>query len=124
VACLGAGVLSRGGEAPALAADAAQLRRVVRAVHEGFEVLDDSGTTITPTALRVLFSRMPRWFAAAYWRRALRGPVGTVAIAPHTRASRDDEFAALCADVLDRVGDHDRAPTLVGLLAPWAGPDR
>ncbi len=124
VACLGAGVLSRGGEAPALAADSAQLRRVVRAVHEGFAVLDGRGTTVTPTALRVLFSRMPRWFAAAYWRRALRGPVGTVAIAPHTRASRDDEFAALCADVLGQVGDHDRAPTLVDLLAPWAAGGR
>ncbi|WP_448060922.1 hypothetical protein [Cellulomonas hominis] len=52
------------------------------------------------------------------------GLVGTVAIAPHTRASRDDEFAALCAAVLGRVGDHDRAATLVDLLAPWAADSR
>lgn len=121
VACLGAGVLACGG-AEALAADRRRLRTVVRAVHEGFAALAAQGTTVTPTALRVLFSRMPRWFAAVYWRRALAGPVGTVAIAPHTRASRDDEFAAVCADVLARVGGSARVETLVGLLTPCLRP--
>ncbi len=120
VACLGAGVLSRGGEASALAADSTQLRTVIQAVHEGFTVLEATGTTVAPTALRVLFCRMPRWFAAAYWRRALRGPVGTVAIAPHSRASRDDEFAAVCTDVLDRLSDPHTTPTMSRLLSPWA----
>lgn len=120
VACLGAGILSRGGEAPALAADPAQLRTVVQSIREGFVSLSASGVTITPTALRVLFSRMPRWFAAAYWRRALQGPVGTVARAPHVRASRDDEFAALCSGVLTTVARPDLTPTMNSLLAPWA----
>ncbi|RMB58945.1 ketopantoate reductase family protein [Tessaracoccus antarcticus] len=121
VACLGAGILNSGGDAPTLAANHARLLGVVQSVREGFVSLSSSGTTVTPKALRVLFSRMPRWFAAAYWRRALRGPVGTVAIAPHVRASRDDEFADLCSDVLARVGDPDRTPTLTPLLTPWAG---
>lgn len=121
VACLGAGVLSRGGKAPALAADPTQLRTVVRAIQEGFGALNASGTRITPTSLRILFCRMPRWFAAAYWRRALHGPVGTVAIAPHIRASRDDEFAVLCTDVLKRVSHLDTTPALSALFAPWAG---
>ncbi len=121
VACLGAGVLACGG-AKELAADRRGLRTVVQAVHEGFAALAAQGISVTPTALRVLFSRMPRWFAAAYWRRSLAGPVGTVAIAPHTRASREDEFAAVCADVLAHVGGQARVETLVSLLAPCLRP--
>ncbi len=120
VACLGAGVLSRGGEAERLARDPAQLRTVVQAIREGFASLGASGTRVTPTSLRILFSRMPRWFAAAYWRKALLGPVGTVAIAPHIRASRDDEFAALCANVIHRNTHPQMTPTLTALLEPWA----
>lgn len=119
VACLGSGVLSCAGSAERLASDWGQLRTVVQATREGFASLQSSGTHVTPTALRVLFTRMPRWFAAAYWYRALRGPVGAVAVAPHARASRDDEFAALCADALDLAGTR-LTPTLNALLTPWA----
>lgn len=119
VACLGAGVLSCAGSAESLASDRDQLRTVVQAIREGFASLESSDTHVTPAALRVLFTRMPRWFAAAYWRRALRSPVGTVAIAPHVRSSREDEFAALCSDVLDGA-DTRLTPTLNALLTPWA----
>lgn len=120
VACLGAGVLSRGGEASTLAADSAQLRIVMRAIREGFASLQASGAQVTPTPLRVLFCHLPLWFAAAYFRRTLRGPVGVVAIAPHVRASRNDEFAALCADVLDRLTLPETAPTMAALVQPCA----
>lgn len=101
IACLGAGILASGGDAAVLADDRRQLQAVVQAIHEGFAALDAAGTKVTPTALRVLFSRMPRWIARIYWQRALRGPVGTLAIAPHTRASRDDEFPAICSNARD-----------------------
>lgn len=122
VACVGAGILACGGEATALAGDRAQLRSVVQAIREGFAALDAAGTRTTPTALRVLFSSMPQWFAAAYWRRALRGPVGTIAIAPHTRASRDDEFATICTNVLAQFQNSETTPVLIELLTPWAAP--
>lgn len=124
IACLGAGILKCDGSATKLASDPSQLRTVVQSVREGFTSLRTSGTSVTPAPLRVLFSRMPRWFAAAYWRRALRGPVGTVAMDPHVRASRDDEFAALCADVIDHVARPDTTPTMTALLAPWARPSQ
>lgn len=120
IACLGAGVLACGGDAAALASERMQLRAVVQAIGEGFAALETTGTTVTPTALRVLFSRMPRWIARTYWHRALRGPVGTIAIAPHVRASRDDEFPAICSNVLDQVGNPGETPALIGLLTPWA----
>lgn len=117
VACMGAGILACGGDAATLARDKIMLRRGVAAVHEGFAALSSRGIAVTPPALRVLFSRMPSWFAAAYWRRALRGPVGTIALAPHSRASRDDEFPLLCAGVVDRLAS-SATPTLSALLGP------
>jgi hypothetical protein len=50
-----------------------------------------------------------------YWQTALRGPVGTLSIAPHVRATRTTEFAALAADV--RGLTHGQAPRLENLLA-------
>ena len=104
ITLIGAGILSRGGYAEALGRDRAQVREVVTAVTEGFRALQADGVTITPGALRLLFLTMPRWFAVAYWRRALRGPVGTIAIAPHVRATASTEFALLAADVLALTG--------------------
>lgn len=117
VACFGAGILACDGDAAALARDVTALRHVVSAVHEGFTALDSQGIEVRPPALRVLFLRMPRWFAAAYWRRALRGPVGTIALAPHTRASRDDEFPLVCARAVDSL-DNSPTPELSALLKP------
>ncbi len=119
VACMGAGILACGGDAATLARDQVMLRRVVAAVHEGFAALSSHGVAVTPSALRVLFSTMPGWFAAAYWRHALQGPVGTIALAPHSRASRDDEFPLLCAGVVDRFASSE-TPTLSALLEPHA----
>lgn len=119
IACMGAGILSCGGDAAALAEDASRLRSVVLAVHEGFAALREQGVDVTPSALGVLFTRTPRWFAAAYWRRALRGPVGTIALAPHFRASEDDEFRLLCTNVIDRMGVA-AAPALRALLSSHA----
>ncbi|MEO6114929.1 MAG: 2-dehydropantoate 2-reductase N-terminal domain-containing protein [Pseudolysinimonas sp.] len=120
IACLGAGILARGGNPTQLAADRVLMRRVVQAIQEGFGALNVAGIKVTPTALRVLFLQMPRWFASLYWRRALRGPIGTVALAPHTRASRDGEFRVLCTTVLNEVATPATTPTLAELLAPWA----
>lgn len=123
IACLGAGVLACGGDATGLAGDRMQLRAVVQAIREGFAALEVDGTKVTPTALRTLFSHLPQWAARAYWQRALRGPIGTIAIAPHIRASRNDEFPTLCTNVLARVGNPRTTPTLVDLLTPWTDPE-
>ncbi|WP_327138765.1 ketopantoate reductase family protein [Nocardia sp. NBC_01327] len=89
------------------------LRTMVRAVRDGFTALGNSGITVSPAGLRFIFTAAPIPAAAWYWRRALRGPLGTVAIAPHARATRDTETAALRVD-LDALlpsgsaGDFDR----------------
>lgn len=119
VACLGAGILACGGDSVALARHRPTLRQTIQGVYEGFSALETGGMIVTPRALRMLFVRMPRWFAAAYWRRALKGPIGTVALAPHIRASKDDEFPLLCSTVLNTIPTDAHVPTLRKLLAPY-----
>lgn len=119
VACLGAGILACGGDSVALARHRPTLRQTIQGVYEGFSALETGGMIVTPRALQMLFVRMPRWFAAAYWRRALKGPIGTVALAPHIRASKDDEFPLLCSTVLNTIPTDAHVPTLRKLLAPY-----
>jgi hypothetical protein len=92
---------------------------MVLAVREGFRALARDGVTVTPAPLRIIFTAVPRFFAVSYWQAALRGPVGTLSIAPHVRATRTTEFASLAADVRGLV--HGQAPHLDKLLAAYAG---
>ena len=99
VACLSAALDRNGGDSVRLAHDRRQVASMVQAIREGFRALRALGIPVTPTNLAVLFGWMPEWFATWYWQRALRGPVGTLAIAPHARRARA-EMAALARQVL------------------------
>jgi 2-dehydropantoate 2-reductase len=90
---------------------------MVRAVHEGLRALQALGVPIAPRNLAVLFGRMPSWFAVRYWQHALRGPLGTLAIASHARAA-PGEMAVLATQVLVLLQPALRStPTLHALLA-------
>lgn len=121
VGTLGAGVALAGGSAPALAADAPLLRRTCDAVRDGLRALHDRGIRIEPRPVDLLHRRMPGWFAPPYWRRALRGPIGEVTIAPHVRASRHDELPLLCREAIEVAGG-GRTGALGRFLAPLAAP--
>ncbi|BAW07314.1 ketopantoate reductase family protein [Nocardia seriolae] len=109
--------LERAGyDASALAHDRPALAALVRAVRAGFRGLGDRGIETVPAGLVFLFTRTPTAFAAAYWGRALRGPLGAVAFAPHARAARDTEIAALRADVA-RLLPPGTAPDLDAFLS-------
>jgi 2-dehydropantoate 2-reductase len=71
---------------------------------------------VTPTPLRVIFTMVPPFIAAHYWQRQLNGPLGTVAIAPHVRATRNTEFPQIAADVRRLVAGHGPTPHLDRLL--------
>ncbi|MEC5170469.1 ketopantoate reductase family protein [Glaciihabitans sp. GrIS 2.15] len=83
------------GDVMVLAADRSAVRNLVQAVREGFAALEARGTTTTPPVLRVLFLRMPVWFATTYWCRQLRGELGRLGLAPHAISSRHTELPAL-----------------------------
>jgi 2-dehydropantoate 2-reductase len=112
-----AAILDCGGDAAALAADARRTGELIAAVREGFRALARNGVAVTPRPLRTIFTRVPRFAATRYWQGQLRGPLGTVALAPHARASRATELPALCADVRALVAGGGPAPQLERLLA-------
>lgn len=116
IAAVGAAVLAAGGDSAALAADRHQVAAMVAAVGDGFRALSRGGSAVIPGPLRFIFTQMPAPFAVRYWQGQLRGPVGTVAIAPHLRATCDTEFPRLCADVRQLVAGHGPAPHLHRLL--------
>jgi 2-dehydropantoate 2-reductase len=72
----------------------------VRAIREGFHVLQNLGYPITPPALRV-FTWLPEPLLVAILQRRLRDPLMEVALAKHAGAARDevrhlaDEFVEL-----------------------------
>lgn len=117
VTAMGAAILTAGGDSAALAADLAAVRDLVAAVGEGFRALARQGIAVVPRPLRLIFTRVPRFAAVRYWRAQLRGPVGTLAIAPHIRATRDSEFPVLVAGVRKLVAGHGPTPHLDRLLA-------
>lgn len=117
VTCMTAAIDRCGGDSVRLAEDRRQVATMVQAIREGFRALRAQGVAVTPGNLAVLFGWMPAWFVVRYWQRALRGPVGTLAIAPHARAARG-EMAALAAQVLKLLQSSPRpTPTLHTLLA-------
>jgi 2-dehydropantoate 2-reductase len=117
---MGSCVLAAGGSSAALAADRAQVSELVSAVGEGFRALARRGVTVAPRPLRLIFTVVPRFAAVRYWQAQLRGPVGTLAIAPHIRATRDTEFPVLAAEVRKLVAGHGPTPHLDRLLAAHA----
>src|ERR1022692_4359080 len=113
----GASIYSCGGDARALAADRAGVAAMVSAVGEGFRALAGNGVKVTPLPLRVIFTVVPKMFAVRYWQGQLRGPVGTVSLAPHLRATKDTEMVALCRDVRRLVEGSVPTPYLDELLS-------
>jgi 2-dehydropantoate 2-reductase len=116
ITAVGAAILAAGGESATLAADRAKVADMVAAVGEGFRALARQGISVLPTPLRVMFTVLPRFIAVRYWQGQLRGPVGTMAIAPHMRATRDTELAWLKADVRRLMAGHGPTPHLDQLL--------
>lgn len=117
VTSITAAITRMGGDSVKLAGSRAEVVTMVRAIREGFRALQALGVPITPTNLKVLFLRIPAWFAVRYWQRALKSPVGMLAIAPHARAAHE-EMAALAAQVQSMLRSAPMpTPTLNQLLA-------
>lgn len=119
VGVMAAGLVLAGGDPAALANDRHLLARTNDAIRDGLRALRAQGKTIRPRAIETLYLTMPRWFANSYWRRALPGPIGTVTMAPHVRASRQDELPILWAEAVRVTGgglEHKVARFLAALI--------
>ena len=90
VSCVSAALALEGGDSVRLGQNRATVALMVSAIREGFAALQSLGIPVAPFNLKMIFSRMPLWFAVRYWQRALQTPIGTLAIAPHANAAREE----------------------------------
>jgi 2-dehydropantoate 2-reductase len=90
VSCVSAALALEGGDSVQLGQNRTSVALMVSAIREGFAALQSLGIRVTPFNLKVIFRWMPRWFAVRYWQRALQTDMGTLAIAPHAKAAREE----------------------------------
>jgi 2-dehydropantoate 2-reductase len=117
IAAMCTSINSCGGDAVKLAADRERVATMIRAAGEGFRALASQGVTVQPRALKMIFTVVPHMFAVPYWQGQLRGTVGTVALAPHSKVSEDTELPVLCRDVQKMIEGRVPTPHLDKLLS-------
>ena len=88
VSCVTAAILSENGDPVQLSHKRGSVRLMVSSIREGFLACRALGMPVKPTNLKIIFMIMPRWFSVLYWQGALRGKVGTLAMAPHANAAK------------------------------------
>ena len=114
IAGMAAAILAHPDGAAHVAGSRAEAARLVTAMREGFDVLEDQGVQVRPKPLRVIFGRVPTFLAASYWKRQFATPMVTVSMQPHAVATKDTEMAAVFDHALTLVGD--RAPRYSALI--------
>jgi 2-dehydropantoate 2-reductase len=117
IAAMCASINSCGGDAVKLAADRPRVATMTRAAGEGFRALSSQGVAVQPRPLKMIFTVVPRLFAVPYWQNQLRGTVGTVALAPHAKATKDTELPVLYRDVQKMIRGTVETPHLDRLLS-------
>jgi 2-dehydropantoate 2-reductase len=117
IAAMCTSINSCGGDAVKLAADRERVATMIRAADEGFRALASQGVAVQPRALKIIFTVVPHVFAVPYWQGQLRGTVGTVALAPHSKVSEDTELPVLYRDVQKMIEGEVATPHLDQLLS-------
>ena len=100
-----------GGDCRRLSEEDALLALMTNGVREGFYAVRTLGLTVTPLALRVLFTWLPKSFAIFYWRKFFRTEMADYVFGRHARtASREmREIANDCRSMLATTGIEARA---------------
>ncbi len=101
-----------GGVCRRLSENDATLSLMVRGVREGFTAVHALGLTVTPLALKVLFTWLPQAFAVYYWRRFFASKMADYVFGGHARAASGEmrELASDCCTLIEKSGV--RAPAL------------
>ena len=87
ISCMTAAIIQAGGDSIRLSKDRYAVRSLVSSIREGFVACKAAGMPIQPFNLKIIFMIMPKWFSVLYWRNALKGTIGTMAMAPHAKAA-------------------------------------
>ncbi len=119
ITCVSAAIIKQGGDSKKLGRNKKAVREMIDSVAEGFTGLQKLGVQITPNNLKTIFLIMPKWFSVWYWRKALAGNLGTLAIAPHAKVAKL-EMQLLAKSVLELVqSSPSKSPTLSRLLTDF-----
>lgn len=87
MASVTAAILQENGDSVRLGNNRTGVVAMVNGIREGCRACRQLGVPVVPSNLKTIFLIMPRWFSVLYWQSALKGPTGTLAIAPHARAA-------------------------------------
>lgn len=116
ICCVSAAILRENGDSIRLGKDRPAIRQMILSIREGFLAIENLHISVTPPNLKTIFLSMPLWFAIIYWQRAMKGRTGTLAIAPHVHAGKE-EIQVLAEKVLTLVhSSTEKTPVLDSLL--------
>ena len=119
VACVSAAIMKENGDSIQLGKNKSSVQIMVKSINEGFRALEKLGIQVAPANLKTIFMTMPQWFSVWYWQRAMQGKTGTLAMAPHANAAKD-EMQLLAEKVLKMVhSSTSSTPTLDKLLSTF-----
>jgi 2-dehydropantoate 2-reductase len=118
---MAAAIMAAGGQADALAGRRDLLRLAVQATSATYRAQSKRGRLVIDGSLRLLYLRMPQWFAVRYWSRAMRGDFGELAFAAHTRHAWS-EMALLGTWLRSSVDDDEGATAALDQLLRLAAP--
>ena len=123
IACVSAAIIKENGDSIQLGKNKDSVRIMVKSINEGFKACKNLGIAITPANLKLIFMTMPQRFSVWYWQKALHGKTGTLAMAPHANAAKE-EMQLLAQKVLDIVHSSTQpTPTLNKLLSTFINSD-
>lgn len=90
ISCISAAIVKENGSSIQLGKNRKSVRQMVLATREGLKALKSLGIPVIPANIKTIFLIMPVWFSVPYWRKALQGETGTLAIAPHANAAKGE----------------------------------
>ena len=95
-----------GGDCRRLSEEDTLLMLMTNGVREGFSAVRALGLTVTPLALRALFTWLPKSFAISYWRKFFRAEVADYVFGRHARAASGEmrTIANDCRAILTATG--------------------
>jgi len=106
VTAISGAIYLAGGNPRRLSQDDATLQLMAKGVSEGFAAVRALRHTVTPFALRVLFTWLPPTFAIGYWRRFFATEMADYVFGRHARAASAEmrEVANDCRIMLEKSG--------------------
>ncbi|MDQ2753394.1 MAG: hypothetical protein M3R72_10275 [Bacteroidota bacterium] len=90
VACVSASIIKENGSSIQLGKNKNSIQKMIKAIREGFSACKNLGLPLLPSNLKIIFMILPKWFSVLYWQHAMQSKMGTLGMAPHANAAKDE----------------------------------